>query len=87
MDVKTAVIPITTAQQKLTNDPFYQFIVLEIAEELPASEAVKLVKYILLKRQGATHMDDALFQVLSTEALLEQITNISSMLQLALAGI
>jgi putative ABC transport system permease protein len=84
VDVKTAVIPITTAQQKITNNPFYPYVSLEIDEDLPASEAVKLVKYTMLKRQWASHMDDALFQVMSTETMMEQITNISSMLQLAL---
>lgn len=32
-------------------------------------------------------MDDALFQVFSTETMLEQINTISSLLQLALLGI
>ena len=84
IDVKMAVIPITTAQQKITSDPFYPYVSLEIDENLPASEAIKLVKYTLLKRQWASHMDDALFQVMSTETMMEQITNIASMLQLAL---
>gem|GEM_PF-2998208 len=32
-------------------------------------------------------MDDALFQVLSTETMMEQITTITVILQLALGGI
>lgn len=87
VDVKMWVIPITTAQQKISSDPFYPYVSLEIDKNLPSSEAMKLVKYTLLKWQWATHMDDALFQVISTETMMEQITSISSMLQLALAGI
>jgi len=87
VNMKIAVIPITTAQQKITSDPFYPYLVFEIDENLPSSQAVKLVKYTLLKRQGASHMDDALFQVFSTETMMEQIQNISTMLQFALAGI
>jgi putative ABC transport system permease protein len=32
-------------------------------------------------------MDDALFQVISTETMVQQIQNVSSLLQMALAGI
>lgn len=87
VDIKTALIPISTAQQKITSDPFYPYVVLEIDENLPSSEATKLVKYTLLKWQGVSHIDDALFQVISTETMMEQITTISNMLQLALGGI
>ncbi len=87
VDIKTAVVPITTAQQKVTSDPFYPYVSLEIDENLPASEAIKLVKYTLLKRQWASNMDDALFQVISKETMMEQMNNVSSMLQLALWGI
>jgi len=87
IDIKVAVIPISTAQQKITSDPFYQYLVFEIDELLPASEAVKLMKYTLLKWQWVSHMDDALFQVWSTETMVAQINNISAMLQFALAGI
>jgi len=87
IDVKMAVIPISTAQKKITSNPFYPFLVFEIDENTPSSEAVKLVKYTLLKWQWATHMDDALFQVISTETLVEQIWNVTNMLQLALLWI
>jgi len=87
VDVKIVIIPITTAKQKITSDPFYEYIVFEVDPNLPASEAVKLVKYTLLKWQGASHMDDALFQVLSTETIVEQIQSVSDMLRLALLGI
>jgi hypothetical protein len=46
-----AVIPITTAQQKITSNPFYPFLSFEIDDSIPSSEAVKLVKYTLLKWQ------------------------------------
>jgi putative ABC transport system permease protein len=84
VDVKMAVIPITTAQQKITSNPFYPFLIFEIDDSILSSEAVKLVKYTLLKWQWASHMDDALFQVISTETMMEQISNITNMLQLAL---
>lgn len=84
VDVKLWIIPITTAQQKITWDPYYPYLVFEIDEETPSSDAVKLVKYTLLKWQWANHMDDALFQVMSTETLMEQIANITNMLQMAL---
>nr|MDD3720004.1 ABC transporter permease [Candidatus Gracilibacteria bacterium] len=87
VDVKIAIVPITTAQQKITSNPFYPYLVFEIDENLPSSEAIKLVKYTLLKWQGATHMDDALFQVISTETMMEQVSNITNILQLALGGI
>lgn len=87
IDVKMAVIPITTAQQKITSNPFYPFLSFEIDDSIPSSEAVKLVKYTLLKWQWASHMDDALFQVISTETMMKQIANITNMLQLALWGI
>ena len=87
IDIKTTLIPISTAQQKITSNPFYPYIVFEIDESIVSSEAVKLVKYTLLKWQWASHMDDALFQVISTETMMEQISNITNMLQLALWGI
>ena len=87
IEMKIAVIPISTAQQKITSDPFYPYLVFEIDPEIPTSEAMKFVKYTLLKRQGASHIDDALFQVYSTETMMEQINSISLMLQLALLGI
>lgn len=87
IDVKIVVIPITTAQQKITSDPYYQYLIFDFDENLGAKEAVKLVKYNVLKRQGADHMDDALFQVLSTESFLEQVQNVSNILNLALWGI
>jgi hypothetical protein len=46
-----ALIPITTAQQKITSNPFYPYVVFEIDESIPSSEAIKLVKYTLLKWQ------------------------------------
>ena len=46
-----------------------------------------MVKYTLLKWQWASHMDDALFQVMSTETMMEQITSVTNMLQAALLGI
>jgi hypothetical protein len=46
-----AVIPITTAQQKITSNPFYPYLVFEIDDSMLSSEAVKLVKYTLLKWQ------------------------------------
>ncbi len=87
VDIKTTLIPITTAQQKITSNPFYPYIVFEIDDSILSSEAVKLVKYTLLKWQWASHMDDALFQVLSTEVMMEQILTVTGMLQLALWGI
>ncbi|MDD2871151.1 MAG: ABC transporter permease [Candidatus Gracilibacteria bacterium] len=87
VDVKLAVIPISTAQQKITGDPFYPYLIFKIDESIPSTEAVKLVKYTLLKWQGASNMEDALFQVISTETMKEQISNITNMLQLALGGI
>lgn len=87
VDIKIAIIPITTAQQKITSNPFYPFLVFEIDDTIASSEAIKLVKYTLLKWQWATNMDDALFQVISTETLIEQISNVTNMLQLALLGI
>ena len=88
IDVKMAIIPITTAQKKITSNPFYPFLMLEINEEImTSSEALKLVKYTLLKWQWASHMDDALFQVISTETMVEQIKNVTNMLQLALLWI
>lgn len=87
IDVKMGIIPITTAQQKITSNPFYPYLVFEIDDSMLSSEAVKLVKYTLLKWQWANHMDDALFQVISTETMMEQISNITNMLQLALWGI
>lgn len=87
VDIKTTLIPISTAQQKISSNPFYPFIVFEIDDSILSSEAVKLVKYTLLKWQWASHMDDALFQVMSTETMMEQITSVTSMLQAALLGI
>lgn len=87
VDVKMAVLPINTAQQKITWDPYYPFLIFEIDENILSSEAMKLVKYTLLKWQWASHMDDALFQVMSTETMLEQVTNITNILQLALGWI
>lgn len=87
VDIKTALIPITTAQQKITSNPFYPYIIFKIDESFSSAEAVKLVKYTLLKWQWASHMDDALFQVMSTDTMMEQITTITIMLQLALGGI
>lgn len=87
IDVKAVVIPISTAQQKITTDPFYPYLIFEVDPQLPSSQTIKLVKYTLLKRQWATHMDDALFQVISTETMVQQIQNVSSLLQMALAGI
>lgn len=87
MDIKTMVIPITTAQLKITSDPFYPYIVLAIDKSIASSEAVKLVKYTLLKWQWASKMSDALFQVISTETMMEQVSNVTNMLQLALLGI
>jgi len=87
VDIKTALIPISTAQQKITSNPFYPYIVFEIDEDFSSAEAVKLAKYTLLKWQWVSHMDDALFQVLSTETMMEQITTITVILQLALGGI
>lgn len=84
VDVKLAVIPISTAQQKITWDPFYPYLIFKIDESIPSTEAVKLVKYTLLKWQWASNMEDALFQVISTETMKEQISNITNMLQLAL---
>lgn len=84
VDVKMAIIPITTAQKKITSNPFYPYLVFEVDESIPSSEAVKLAKYTLLKWQWASNMDDALFQVISTETLVEQISNVTNMLQLAL---
>lgn len=84
VDMKIWIIPITTAQQKITSDPYYPYLILKIDDIIASSEAEKLVKYTLLKWQWASHMDDALFQVISTETLKEQITKITSMLQLAL---
>lgn len=87
VDVKVAIIPISTAQKKITSNPFYQYLVFDIDESIPSSEAVKLCKYTLLKWQWASNMDDALFQVISTETMMEQISNVTNMLQLALAWI
>ncbi len=84
VDVKIWVLPITTAQQKITSNPFYPYLVFWVDESLPSNEAVKLVKYTLLKWQWASNMSDALFQVFSTETLMEQVTNVTKMLQLAL---
>ena len=87
IDVKVFIIPITTAQKKITSNPFYQYLVFDIDESIPSSEAVKLSKYTLLKWQWASHMNDALFQVISTETLVKQISNVTNMLQLALLWI
>lgn len=84
IDMKIWVIPITTAQLKITSNPFYPYLVLDVNDTIANSEAIKLVKYTLLKWQWANHMDDALFQVFSTETLMEQVTNVTKMLQLAL---
>lgn len=87
IDVKVLILPITTAQKKITANPFYPFLIFEIDESIANSEAVKMSKYTLLKWQWASHMDDALFQVISTETLVEQISNVTNMLQLALLWI
>lgn len=87
VDIKTALIPVTTAQQKITSDPFYQYVVFEIDDNMNSEEAVRLAKYTLLKWQWVSHMDDALFQVMSTQTMMEQITTITTILQLALGWI
>lgn len=87
VDIKLVIIPISTAQQKITSNPFYPYVIFKVDDSIPSSEAVKMVKYTLLKWQWANHMDDALFQVMSTETMMEQITNITNILQLALWGI
>lgn len=87
IDMKIWVIPISTAQQKITSDPFYPYLIFKVDENISSDEAVKLVKYTLLKWQWVSHMDDALFQVISTETMMEQISNVTSMLQLALLWI
>ena len=51
MDIKVAIIPITTAQQKITSDPYYPYMIFETDESIPSSQAIKLIKYTLLKRQ------------------------------------
>jgi len=80
--MKMAMIPITTAQQKIVMDPYFPLLSFVISDETDTDYAVKMIKYTLLKRQGATHMDDALFQVFSSEQMMEQMQMISDMLQL-----
>ncbi len=87
IDVKIVVIPISTAQQKITSDPYYQYMIFEVDDSLPPTQAEKLIKYTLLKRQWASHMEEAQFQVIGTEAIIETSQNISNLLQLALLGI
>lgn len=87
MDMKMWIIPINTAQKKITSDPFYPYLIFKINDSISSQQATKLVKYTLLKWQWVNHMDDALFKVYSTETMLEQISNITNMLQLALLWI
>lgn len=51
MDIKVAVIPISTAQQKITSDPYYPYLIFETDKSIPPKEAIKLIKYTLLKWQ------------------------------------
>jgi hypothetical protein len=51
MNIKVAIIPISTAQQKITADPYYPYLIFETDNSIPSSEAIKLIKYTLLKWQ------------------------------------
>lgn len=84
IDIKIAVIPISTSQQKLTSDQYYQYMIFEIDDSLPPKQADKLIKYNLLKRQWVSHMNEAQFQVMGTESIMESVQNISDILQLFL---
>lgn len=86
-NIKVAIIPISTAQQKITSDPYYPYLIFETDESIPTVQAIKMIKYTLLKWQGVPHIDEALFQVISTETIVENVQNVSDLLQLALLGI
>jgi hypothetical protein len=51
LNIKIGVIPISTAQQKITADPYYPYLIFETDKSIPSSQAIKLIKYTLLKRQ------------------------------------
>lgn len=82
-----AYMPVSTAQIKILNDPFYQYMVLKVDIGSDLEYAIQLAQYLLLKRTGAEHIDDAQFQVISTSAFVDQFVTITSSLQLAAWGI
>lgn len=80
-------LPVSTVQLKFLWDPFYQYLVLKIQRGTDLDYALQLTQLLMLKRTGATHVDDAQFQVISTQTFIEQFNTITSLLQLALWGI